>query len=113
MTLHFKSGKGTLGKMKLPPHTNESYPVTHHGEVSKPFIIAAISIAAIIVLIVLLFVGKQFVGKAFYEGVENTAGFETISSVAPGIPFQAIVTANVDGDTVGVSFTLDLPGEVT
>ena len=99
--------------MKLPPHTNESYPVTHHGEVSKPFIIAAISIAAIIVLIVLLFVGKQFVGKAFYEGVENTAGFETISSVVPDTSFAATVRARTAGDTVGVSFSLALPAGIT
>ncbi len=95
--------------LNLPPHSNESYPLTHHGAASKPFLIAAVCIAAIVVLIVLLFLGKQLVGKAFYVGDEDTAGFETIATQRPGIPFDAVVKAKVAGDTVGVSFVLELP----
>jgi Mg-chelatase subunit ChlD len=58
----------------LPPHSNEAYPMTDGGEVSKQFIIAAIAIGALAVLGLFLLFSDQLVGKAFFVPGTTQAG---------------------------------------
>lgn len=109
-----RSNRTKKKELKLPPHSNESYPLTYHGAANKPLVTAMVSIAVIIIFIILLFVGKQLVGKAFYAGDVNTAGFADIGSVEPGDVFAAVVQANIGtGETVAISFTVSLPSGIS
>ena len=104
-------------ELKLPPHTWESHPRTHHGEISKPFLIAVITIATVIILILLLFVGKQFVGKAIEYATPkvNQAGiFIQGGEEEVGRSFNVPVTANIYNVlSTGVSFTLRYSPDLT
>src|SRR3989344_4584734 len=107
-----KKGKHSVLRYKsLPPHTNEAVPVTHLGEVSKPFIIVAITIAAIVLLAVFLMFKDQIVGKAFFvAGVVDTAGIANPGSVLENTPFSLLVRANIGTkETTGIEFEFPLP----
>src|SRR3989344_2287997 len=90
---------------QLPPHSNEAHSLTNTGEVSKPFIIAVITVAAIIILALLLLFSDQLVGKAFYTGNLNSAGAELVpENVYENQQFALKIkanTGNVMVNTIG------------
>ena len=98
----------------LPPHSNEAHPLTNTGEVSKPFVIAIITVAAIVILSLLLLFSDRLVGKAFYAGEENTAGAVLIPTTAyDNAPFSLKVQANTDVEVSTIGFSLQLPAGMT
>src|SRR3989338_7954987 len=95
----------------LPPHSNEAYPLTNLGEVSKTLIIAVVAVVAIVGLTLLLFFSDKFVGKAIQVSADipvNSAGIFLVSNdevVGRDITFP--IMANIgEHETIAIQFKI-------
>lgn len=100
--------------MKKRDGTKKNGFISIHKSLTSQFFILGISITMIILLFLLIthFPQKDVVGKA-YTSVVNTGGVEDTTAVE-NTSFGVIVRANIGmAETVGVSFTMALPLEIT
>jgi len=91
-------------KHKHQKHPPQKIALTHHGEVSKTFVIAAISLVLIIIAAIFLFTSGPLAGKAV-EADAPIPDAPTLSfTLAADNTFT--LTANFPGQTNGFSFQL-------
>ena len=100
----------------LPLHTWEAHPKASAGGISKPFVIAIITIFALVLLSLFLFFQDQLVGKAFQTGTASIglSGTDQERTFAAGQSVSVPIRANLGTrQTVALGFSIALPSGVT
>ncbi len=100
---------------KLPPHSNEPHPLTNAGEISKPFVIAVVTLVTLVGIVILLFAGQgMFAGKAIHI-IEDAAPLNKVGIFAKNNAFtfdnledsgNVPIKINVDKSVSAVNFKL-------